>query len=186
VVLFADDLAPDPDWLVSHLRAHHQADSTEVAFLGPIEAPEGGGDTPFDRFVWRERVHFDFALAERELRESSAVGFARCYASNLSVPRASFMASGGFDEGFSMAAWEDVELGYRLTRQGVRLGFVAGARVRALPSSGSILGDYLCCARACVARRVSRAAPRAASRGAGGACARRPDCEAGAIDGCGA
>ncbi|MFN7951863.1 MAG: methyltransferase domain-containing protein [bacterium] len=146
LVFFADDLDPDPDWLVAHLRAHADvaaSSSQPTAFVGRVEPPADGGDTPFDRFVWRTGVHFDFAAAERESRAPGGVSFTRFHTSNLSIARAAFLAVGGFDEGFEIAAWEDVELGYRLTHRGVAVGWAGDASVRALPRSGRSLGEYL-------------------------------------------
>lgn len=143
LLFFADDLEPGPAWLQEHVRAHREAVAAPWAVVGPIEPPVGGGDTPFDRFTWREGVHFDFAAAARELERDGSVSFARCYSSNLSLPRATFDAAGGFDERFPGAAWEDVELGFRLRERGVRIGLRPEAAVRALPGSGRSLGEYL-------------------------------------------
>ncbi len=143
LVFFADDLDPDPDWLEAHVRAQASATGEAVAFVGRVEPSTRGGDTPFDRFVWRAGVHFDFAAAEREARRPSGVCFTRFHTSNLSLPRAAFLDAGGFDEGFEIAAWEDVELGYRVSQCAVRIGWAGDAIVRALPGSGRSLAEYL-------------------------------------------
>ncbi len=135
LVLFADDLEPAPDWLVRHARA------TGIV-LGPIGPPPGGGDTPFDRFVWREGVHFNVTTIASEGREAAGVAPERFFASNASLARETFLAAGGFDEGFPMAAWEDVELGHRLHLRGERIGFDAAASATALTGSGSSLERY--------------------------------------------
>lgn len=143
LLFFADDLEPSAGWLDEHVRAHRERGVAPWAIVGPIEPLPGGGDTPFDRFTWRAGVHFDFAAAARELERYGNVSFARCYSSNLSLPRAAFDAASGFDEHFPGAAWEDVELGHRLHQRGVRIGLAAAASVRALPASGRSFGAYL-------------------------------------------
>ncbi|MBK7976725.1 MAG: glycosyltransferase [Deltaproteobacteria bacterium] len=165
LLFFADDLEPSAAWLDEHVRAHREPGAAPWAIVGRIDPPPGGGDTPFDRFTWRAGVHFDFAGAARELESQGSVSFAR-YSSNLSVPRAAFDAAGGFDELFPGAAWEDVELGYRLRERGVRLGYRPAAAVRALPGAGRSLGEYLRWRETALpsAQRAIRLAPPLAER----------------------
>lgn len=51
---------------------------------------------------WRDRVSASF-----------------CLTTNYSIKKKLFLNEGGFDESFSGAAWEDVELGYRLNRKNI-------------------------------------------------------------------
>ena len=46
---------------------------------------------------------------------------------NFSVEREAFMRVGGFDEGFTGYGWEDMELAFRLAKDGVRLRYEPGA-----------------------------------------------------------
>jgi glycosyltransferase involved in cell wall biosynthesis len=54
------------------------------------------------------------------LRNYSGAFFCTC---NVSVPRTSLVAVGGFDESFDLYGWEDTELGLRLRRHDVRHTF---------------------------------------------------------------
>lgn len=53
---------------------------------------------------------------------------------NLSLPRSIFTAVGGFDERFSGAAGEDIDLGFRLRARGYQLFFAPEAQVLHYPS----------------------------------------------------
>jgi hypothetical protein len=54
----------------------------------------------------------------------------RCfYTANVSAARGDLLAVGGFDERFPAAAYEDIELGYRLTQAGVRLVYEPAALI---------------------------------------------------------
>jgi len=116
VFLNADALPPD-DLLERHLRAHrkggpwprhpravrfHAGQSHGLRRAGLA----AGRLFPYERLVARRPASFDFF-----------------WTGNLSVPRAAVEAVGGFDESFSRAVWEDVELGYRLAHAGVPLVF---------------------------------------------------------------
>jgi GT2 family glycosyltransferase len=81
--------------------------------------------TPFLRYLNEQGLQFGFAL----IKDPENVPFNFCYSSNLSVPR-QWLPADPFDEAFPYAAWEDVELGYRLSRQGLQLVYASDAIVR--------------------------------------------------------
>jgi len=115
IILFVgDDCIPDSRLLEEHLKAH----STEgdVGVIGHIAWHPELEVTPFMAFL-EEGVQFGF----KHIKDPANIPFWQCYSSNLSLPRHWLEETGGFDEDFKHAAWEDIELGYRLHERGLRL-----------------------------------------------------------------
>lgn len=119
VVILDDDMRVGPGFLEAHLAAHPAG--SHRAVLGAILRPPDFEAMPlFER--WHQKLLE--AFAER------AAGGARLrgnelYTANLSFRREDYLAVGGFDRGLERS--EDAELGLRLERHGVEIGFAAGA-----------------------------------------------------------
>ena len=77
------------------------------------------------RYIERD-VQFNYAAIARSKKH---VFFCYFYTSNISLPRSYLLETGGFDEDFKHAVWEDVEIGYRLWMAGVRIVYEPRARV---------------------------------------------------------
>ncbi len=101
VVFVDDDVSLPPSFLAAHAAAH--AGVFPVAVSGPILNVPSYDARPTPRLV-----------------NYSGAFFCTC---NVSVPRASLAAVGGFDERFDLYGWEDTELGLRLRRYDVRRAF---------------------------------------------------------------
>jgi GT2 family glycosyltransferase len=129
ILFIGDDMIPRPELVAAHLRRHSQRPGHEVAVLG--------------RIVWhahvpRNRLHswldwsgalFDYRLLELQADEDA--GWSRFYSSNVSMKRGLFELAGGFDPDFFFD-YEDLDFGYRLGRQGMRLLYESGAVVEHL------------------------------------------------------
>jgi glycosyltransferase involved in cell wall biosynthesis len=131
VAFLGDDTVPSKGWL----RAHDEALRGEVA----VAARERGewvgviGYTrwhprmrldPFLRYINEHGLQFGYALID----EPSDVPFNFFYTSNLALDRAALVAE-PFDLGFPYAAWEDIEVSYRLEQRGFRLLYQSSAVV---------------------------------------------------------
>jgi GT2 family glycosyltransferase len=118
-----DDTVPTPLWLARHAARHAQeASPAAVAVLGRVAWHPRIRITPFLAYINDEGPQFGFS----RIHDPDDVPFNLTYASNLSLPLA-LLEGAPFDEGFPDAAWEDVELGFRLSRRGVRLVYEPGA-----------------------------------------------------------
>lgn len=125
VVFLGDDTVPEPDWLLHHLEEHRlQGARGDVAVLGYTSFPPGL-DSPFLRWINEFGAQFGYLLIE----DPERVPFNFFYTSNVSLPRRVLVDLGGFREDFPAAAWEDIELAYRATREGLRLVYRPRARV---------------------------------------------------------
>lgn len=116
IILFTgDDCVADRHLLREHLRLHKKGNA--VAVLGHIEWHPNLEVTPFMRYIT-----IDTQFSYPRIKEAAEnVPFHFFYTSNISVSKRSIEIAGAFDEEFHAAAFEDIELGYRLWRSGVRI-----------------------------------------------------------------
>ncbi len=77
------------------------------------------------------KTQFDYA--DLIGKDGEDVGFSRFYSSNISLKTESFLRAGGFDEEFDYY-YEDLDLGWRLSQQGLQLIYSPGALGRHLHS----------------------------------------------------
>ncbi|HKP89364.1 MAG TPA: glycosyltransferase family A protein [Thermoleophilaceae bacterium] len=116
VCLFIDDdKFPAPDLLVRHRDFHGRRPEPEVAMLGYVGVASTPPPTPFMR--WLADLHFDFAGIE----DDQNAGGDHFFSGNVSVKTAFARDAGGFDERFPSPAHEDIDLGLRLEKRGMRL-----------------------------------------------------------------
>jgi GT2 family glycosyltransferase len=114
IVFLGDDTVPEPAFLEVHLRSHREAGSRKVAVLGYTGWPRERRVTPFLHHINEYGLQFGYEL----IGDPEAVPFNFFYTSNISVPRRALIEVGLFDTTFPDAAWEDIELSYRLFRGG--------------------------------------------------------------------
>ena len=115
IVLFTgDDCFPVPTLLEEHLRTYDQ--EGDVGVIGHVAWHPELEVTPFMSFL-EEGIQFGF----KHIEDPENVPFWSFYTSNCSVRKSRLDRVGGFDEDFPYAAYEDIEVGYRMQRKGLRL-----------------------------------------------------------------
>ncbi|HEX8645995.1 MAG TPA: glycosyltransferase family 2 protein [Thermoleophilaceae bacterium] len=117
-----DDTWPAPGLVARHAAFHRRHPEPAAALLGRIALAAEPPPTPLMR--WLADQHFDLAVEDPE-----DIGGRRFFTANVSAKTAFLREAGGFDEGFPAAAHEDVDLGLRLERRGLRLAYDAEAVV---------------------------------------------------------
>ncbi len=125
VAFLGDDTVPSRGWLASHDRASRdQPDRDRLAVLGYTDWHPRVRVRPFQRYINEYGLQFGYALID----EPEDVPFNFFYTSNVSLPRELLLAE-PFAGGFPYAAWEDIELSYRLTRPeiGMRMIYACDA-----------------------------------------------------------
>ncbi|NWF71975.1 MAG: glycosyltransferase [Nitrospirae bacterium] len=125
VVITGDDMIPEPSFLEAHATFHERHPSEMDAMLGFIDWSPEISVTPFMKFIVSPEGGQQFAF--HEVREGKA-DFRLFYTSNLSVKRDLLLNQPVlFDQDFTYPAYDDVELGYRLSAQGLQLHYNAMA-----------------------------------------------------------
>jgi glycosyltransferase involved in cell wall biosynthesis len=117
IVLFlGDDTVPEPRLLAVHATAH-AASRGDVAVLGYTTWPRERRVSPFLHHINEYGLQFGYGLIE----DPEEVPFNFFYTSNISLPRRLLLEAGLFDTTFPHAAWEDIEIAWRLTRGGMKI-----------------------------------------------------------------
>lgn len=116
IILFlGDDIIAERDLLAQHLKSHNQYLENHIAILGYATWVKDLKITPF--MYWLE--HGGAQWRFNEFEHGSRIEWKYFYTCNLSLKKAFLLENGLFDEDFPYAAYEDSELGYRLTQKGM-------------------------------------------------------------------
>lgn len=125
LAFLGDDTVPSPGWLRAHDRAWRRAGGGgEIAIIGYTSWHPRMRTNRFLHYINEYGAQFGYALIDAPER----VPFNFFYTSNLSLGR-HLLEAEPFDLGFPYAAWEDIELAYRLEKRGMRLAYAADATV---------------------------------------------------------
>lgn len=116
IVFVDDDVVPEPQLLEEHARSHSKA-GRDVVVLGPLLTPDGFKMAPWVRWE-QEMLMKQYKALLRGDWQATARQF---YTGNASLRRSHVIVAGGFDENFRRA--EDVELAYRLAKNGLEFVF---------------------------------------------------------------
>jgi glycosyltransferase involved in cell wall biosynthesis len=117
VAFLGDDTVPTPGWLARHAAAHEErGGGDELAVIGYTRWHPRVRTDPFLEYINEYGLQFGYRLID----DPEDVPFNFFYTSNLSLHR-SRLLDHPFDERFPYAAWEDIELSYRLSNEGQRL-----------------------------------------------------------------
>ena len=112
-----DDTYPEADCLEQHARAHRAA-GRPIAVLGFVPFLGTLAQRAFSRALMDHGLYFPFS----EMRQGVAYNFGYFITGNLSVPREVFSSDSSlFDEDFLRYGYEDIECGYRLWKNGLRV-----------------------------------------------------------------
>ena len=117
LVLFTDsDIVPERDLVEQHIEWHRRNSQISAAVLGYVTWLPEIKATPFMRWYGEVQM-FGFA----RLRQNQHPSFHFFYTCNLSLKTEFLRNCGLFDEEFRSAAYEDTELGYRLSKRGLEI-----------------------------------------------------------------
>lgn len=126
VIFIGDDTVPESRFLAEHARVHRDtAADPLVAALGYTGWPRGERVTAFMDYINDYGLQFGYKL----IRSGEVVPFNFFYTSNISIHR-KLLADHPFDTTFPSAAWEDIELAYRLDSLGLKIHYNASAVTR--------------------------------------------------------
>jgi len=125
ILITGDDIVPTPDFLARHAEAHRSHSEITTAFVGRTLWHPDLPQTPFMSYIDGEGGQ---QFKYNDLRDGGTVPFDRLYTSNCSLKRR-FLAQQEvlFSSWYRFAAFEDVELGYRLHLRGMTLRYLEHA-----------------------------------------------------------
>jgi glycosyltransferase involved in cell wall biosynthesis len=129
VLFIDDDILADPELVESHLK-YHQSHSN-ASIVGTVVSRWEASSDPFLRYL-RDRGIFN----PYNIACNRPMDFSYYHTGNVSTSRKLLNDVGGFNEEFHVYGMEDIELGYRLEKQGCRIvpGVLAKACHEYFPS----------------------------------------------------
>ncbi|MCP4896468.1 MAG: glycosyltransferase [bacterium] len=123
VLFLGDDIIPEPDLVRAHVERHREVgEPTAVVGFTDWYRPRMR-ITPFMEMINLEGHQFGYGF----MASGKDQPFTCFYTSNISLDR-SILGGSPFDSTFNSYGWEDVELGYRLSKRGVRIVYEENAR----------------------------------------------------------
>ncbi len=126
IIFIGDDTVPEEHFVAEHARTHaDNGDDSWAACLGYTGWPDEERVTAFMDYINDYGLQFGYELIEH----GTVVPFNFFYTSNISISR-EVMAAHPFDTSFPAAAWEDIELAYRLDRLGLKIHYNENAVTR--------------------------------------------------------
>jgi len=119
VLILGDDIEPAASLLEKHLHFHREHPDEQDSMLGFVSFPKGLQPNSFMRWLAQDGRKYFFNYQDLEAGQLAGPLF--FYTCNVSVKISLLNKSGWFDESFPFASHEDLELGYRLAENGMRL-----------------------------------------------------------------
>lgn len=118
ILITGDDIIPHPNLIQTHLNAHQTHTNSNVAVLGYVDWHPDLEVTDFMTYITKIDGH---QFAYHHITDPEDVPFGYFYTSNISLKTPFLKQEQLFSESFRYAACEDVELGFRLKKKGMRL-----------------------------------------------------------------
>jgi len=118
ILITGDDMVPHENLVKEHFQYHKKYNPFgNVSVLGKIQWPLNSKITPFMQYINEMGLQFGYSL----ICDEFDLPFSFFYTSNISINK-DFLKKGTlFDSDFPYAAWEDVELAYRLKQRGLKI-----------------------------------------------------------------
>lgn len=113
IALINDDMLPEKHWLDEHFKIHEKEEG--VAVLGFIDWDSNIEINDFMRFIAPYGPQFDFGI-----KDWNNCGYENFLASNLTLER-KWLEMENFDEDIKFASCDDIDLGIRLEKRGIRV-----------------------------------------------------------------
>ncbi|MBF0566489.1 MAG: glycosyltransferase [Nitrospirae bacterium] len=124
VLFLNDDAIGAPTLVEEHLRTLENTADDNLAVLGSFSFPSWFTASPFGYLLENTNLLFEFY----RLTDGVIYDYSVFYTCNLSLPKSRVFEAGLFDEGFTGPSSEDIDLGYRLYKLGVKILYAPQCR----------------------------------------------------------
>lgn len=114
VLFIDDDILAEPDLVESHLRYHQENAGSSI--VGTVISPWEKSNDPFLRYLRDKGIFNPYSIACNR-----PMDFSYYHTGNVSTSRKLLSEVGGFNEEFFVYGMEDIELGYRLEKNGCKM-----------------------------------------------------------------
>lgn len=112
-LIIGNDIIASPDFLAQHLKFHERFQDSNFAVLGQTKLHPEATKSPFMR-IWGDLPYWEIA-------EKIEVPCSYLFTGNISIKKSFFVKYGWFDEDFRRIGFEDIEVGFRLAKHGLRI-----------------------------------------------------------------
>lgn len=117
ILFLGDDIIPDKNLFKIHFEKHEEYSQKNIAVLGFVTWSDKIKITPFMR--WLENGGPQNAYPKIEGKKWVSHNF--FYGANISLKKDFLLKNGLFNEKFRKYGWEDLELGFRLSKKGLKI-----------------------------------------------------------------
>jgi glycosyltransferase involved in cell wall biosynthesis len=118
-VFIDDDVQAEPTLIQAHLDRHQKV--ADASVIGAVTIPWGDTKEPFLRYLRDRRILNPYTPSK------GPIDFSYYHTCNVSTPTNLLLKVGGFNESFRIYGMEDIELGYRLEKNGSSMIFAPEA-----------------------------------------------------------
>jgi len=118
VLIVNDDTIPQKNLITEHIKFHLKFSKENYAVLGYFTWSPDINITPF--MYWLENGGPAFSYSQIK---TTKVTWMQAWSCNLSYKKSFLLKYGLFDQDFHQAAWEDIELSYRLNQHQLKIRY---------------------------------------------------------------
>lgn len=118
VIIVNDDTFPIKEFISEHIKFHSLFPKINFAVLGYTTWSPEIKITPFMRWLENGGPLFSYHQIS-----GVKINWQQAWTSNISYKKEFLLKNGLFDEDFPFAAWEDIELAYRLYKKGMKFRY---------------------------------------------------------------
>ena len=118
IIITDADMIPNQNFIQTHLEAQKKT-INETCFEGQT--------LNMEKLEWPTSDQNITPYIQRKIKNLAKLGWFYFLTGNISFPKSLFIKNSGFNETFLNYGWEDLELGYRLQKQGIPLFYLKNA-----------------------------------------------------------
>lgn len=116
VIFVNDDIVPEKNFIAQHANSHLAYPQKNIGVIGFVDWSPELKLTPFMQWLGEKGPQFSYSQIKGTWAE-----WWQAWTCNISFKKEFLLKVGLFDPSFKHAAWEDIELGYRMSKHKLKL-----------------------------------------------------------------